>query len=148
MNTMPNRQPSTHSDDLSDSDIWGSDSEVTLESPDIAKLRKLHHKQGYLEGITKAKESTLQHGFDTGYPQGAALGIEIGEIVGSLQIWSAQSDERGERAKELLMRAKRELHISKVLSWRYFDDELNLPEKGHPLILQWRELLDSLRARQ
>lgn len=128
-------------------DIWGGDSDdEPCASADIAKLRRIHNKQGYLDGISRAKESTLQSGFDSGYPEGAQLAIEVGKILGGLQLLASlpAQDPRSEAARQLLSRAKVELHISRVLSWRYFNEDLTLPQDGHRLIVQWKHRVDQL----
>ncbi|KAK9480809.1 hypothetical protein V1514DRAFT_324519 [Lipomyces japonicus] len=54
-------------------------------SPDIERLRRDHTRQGYLDGITRGKPESVQKAFDDGYPLGAALGIQVGKIIGTLQ---------------------------------------------------------------
>jgi hypothetical protein len=143
----------TPKEGLRDEDIWGdSDDEIQSkdqqETPDMAKLRRTHHKQGYLDGITWAKEQHLQKGFDTGYPEGAQLALRVGKIIGTLQCLSVVDDDKTKEAKELLQRAKKELHISKVLSWRYFNEELDLSKDGHALLIDWEKLVDDLQYRK
>ncbi|KAI9594071.1 hypothetical protein BDF19DRAFT_445826 [Syncephalis fuscata] len=48
------------------------------------RLERLHHNDGYREGLEMGKERTLQRGFDQGYQEGLALGKEIGLLRGKL----------------------------------------------------------------
>ncbi|KAK7207545.1 hypothetical protein BZA70DRAFT_286900 [Myxozyma melibiosi] len=57
----------------------------TFVSPDIQRLRRDHSQQGYLEGVTSGKPSSVQKGFDDGYPLGSEIGLCVGRIIGILQ---------------------------------------------------------------
>ncbi|KAK9379018.1 uncharacterized protein V2V93DRAFT_374777 [Kockiozyma suomiensis] len=65
------------------------DDELTAQSdtisPDIQRLHRDHSQQGYLDGVTKGKPTSVQQGFDAGYPLGAELGLCVGKIVGCIQ---------------------------------------------------------------
>lgn len=95
-------------------DVWGSDDEGVSQYADV---QRAHIKQGYLDGITKAQEHSLQEGFDAGYPLGASLGMEVGRLLA------------GSRA------SKDALNITKILDKKYFDDQLDLVEP-HPVIAE------------
>ncbi|KAG5999876.1 hypothetical protein E4U21_006167, partial [Claviceps maximensis] len=49
---------------------------------DIPRLQTEHATAGYREGITAAKESSIQPGFDEGFSLGAALGSHAGRLLG------------------------------------------------------------------
>lgn len=114
-------------DDSGFDDIWGEDDEMLTTNADI---KRTHEKQGYLEGLSNAKESSLQGGFDEAFPQGAQLGIAVGKI---LAIVKSSGDE------ELFKQAKLELNITKVLDRKFFDDNLEL-HNDHEILLKWTEV--------
>lgn len=107
-------------------EIWGSDE----ENIDVhAHLQRTHAKQGYLDGLTHLKEASLQKGFDTGFPQGAQLGRAVGQVLARLHGTAAFDG------------AKQRLGVASVLDKKYFDDQLDLVAKEHPLIAElcgWR----------
>lgn len=90
-------------------DVWASDEDIPIH----ADLQRAHVTQGYLDGLVQAQEKGLQEGFDSGYPDGAELGIRVGRI---LAILHGTPD---------FITAKSELNIVKVLDKRWFDENLN-----------------------
>ncbi|CDR39960.1 CYFA0S04e00936g1_1 [Cyberlindnera fabianii] len=158
------KRTKVESPDISDDDIWASDGgefhpnvddgdfygERTdrPENAEIAAVRRVHAKQGYLAGLSSAKEESLQQGFDEGYPSGAIIGLEVGKILGTLQLLSSFNGVAGTKAKELLSTAKTELHIKKVLHRRYFDDNVQLPEEGHTVVNKWKIEVEQLVKQQ
>lgn len=116
-------------------DIWGDDDIEELDNS-TADIKRMHMKQGYLDGITNAKESSLQDGFDDLFPKGAELGIIVGNILGLL----ISCDDQ-----ELFDQAKSELNISQVLHSRYFDEDLELRSTGeHEVIAKWQNVVQNL----
>ena len=116
-------------------DIWGDDDIEELDNS-TADIKRMHSKQGYLDGITSAKESSLQDGFDDLFPKGAELGIIVGNILGSLISYDDQ---------ELFDQAKSELNISQVLHKRYFDEDLELRSTNdHEVIAKWQNVVQNL----
>lgn len=107
-------------------DVWASDDENVSEYADV---QRAHINQGYLDGLTHTQELELQKGFDTAYPEGAALGIRVGRILarlhGSLEF----------------AQAKAELNITKVLDTKHYDLELQM-EGAHPVVLKWERRLE------
>lgn len=101
-------------------DVWGSDEENISTHAD---LKRAHVNSGYLDGLTQAQESSLQAGFDNGFPTGADLGKRVGRIL-ALALGSPD-----------LARARTELNIAKVLDQKFFSDELEA--QSHPLIEEW-----------
>ena len=138
-----------NNDDVDD-DIWSDDDTKLIPQNDIIRS---HYKKGYVDGITQAKESSLQQGFDDGYPEGAKLGIKVGEILANLinqcKDRNRQGDDDDDDDDEQLVRfneVKKELNIVNVLKKSYFDEDLNLKksndnketdESYHELINKW-----------
>ncbi|KAL6451404.1 YAE1 Protein YAE1 [Candida maltosa Xu316] len=114
-------------------DIWEADnSENIIPNRDIIRA---HHKQGYVDGMTHAKEAALQKGFDDAYTEGAKLAISVGKILANLKNQSTKNHD-----SELFTQAKSELHITKVLQKKYFNDDLELEVgKSHELIAEWEQ---------
>lgn len=102
-------------------DVWASDDENVSEHADRQRAQV---NQGYLDGLTAAQELGLQSGFDSGYPEGAALGIRVGKILARLH------------GTDRFQQAKRELNITKVLDTQYYDKDLDVKEQ-HALVLSW-----------
>lgn len=114
-------------------DVWGDDDGddyVKLADQSTADLKRAHTKKGYLDGLTRAQESSLQGGFDVAFPKGAELGVEVGRL---LAIICSYKDEK------LISEAKRELNISKVLDGKYFNDELELIDDS--LLKKWSTIV-------
>jgi hypothetical protein len=138
-------KPTVYSDetnnDLND-DIWNSDhGEGPIQSEtnpvgDIPRLRREHHTAGYREAIAISKDQYLQAGFDSGYPFGATVGLEVGAILGTLQALGLQSLERV---------AKGELSAEALFSNKFYDetDELARPKftGSHPEVDRWKQKL-------
>lgn len=135
-----------NNDDVDD-DIWSDDDTKLIPQNDIIRS---HYKKGYVDGITQAKESSLQQGFDDGYPEGAKLGIKVGEILANLinqcKDRNRQGDDDDDEQLVRFNEAKKELNIVNVLKKSYFDEDLNLKksndnketdESYHELINKW-----------
>lgn len=92
--------PTTVHQDLVD-DVWGSDNDddSTILSNDVSsadrtdpsirsdipRLRSIHVTAGYRDGISSAKEASVQEGFDEGFAFGAEVGMAAGWILGILK---------------------------------------------------------------
>lgn len=125
-------------------DVWESDSDGQQDqvSYDIKKLRENHVKSGYLVGITNAKETNLQQGFDEGFPSGARLGMQVGKLVGLLQCLTQKYGDQDESLVQDFNAIQKELRINKVLTKGMFDEDLNL--KGeHPMLAKWKPIVKS-----
>ncbi|CUM64218.1 uncharacterized protein PRCAT00001812001 [Priceomyces carsonii] len=116
-------------ENVSNEDIWADDDELHI-NPN-ADLERNNEKRGYLEGLTKSQEESLQKGFDDSYPYGAELGMQVGKILAQI---SANCDGR------LIEDAKKELNISKILNKMHFDENLQLI-KSHPVIEKWTHIV-------
>lgn len=106
-----------------DDDIWASDDDIDT----YADLQRAHVTQGYIDGITQAKEAGLQKGFDEGFPHGATLGCRVGRILALLH------------GRPEFDQAKKELNVASVLSKDHFDDSLN--QEHHSLVEKWEACL-------
>lgn len=137
-------------DNNEDSDVWISEDEDNISNRDdntpsidrneekdnlsIQSLKRKHEKQGYLDGITKARELSLQQGFDEGYP----IGSQIGEIVGQLIAKTCARFEAKKITQEDRKRCLKELQIENVLQSKYFDDSLSIGDpRNHKVLEYW-----------
>ncbi|CAR29157.1 hypothetical protein ZYGR_0Z00780 [Zygosaccharomyces rouxii] len=125
-------------------DVWGSDSDddgsVVQESPDFKKLRDIHFKRGYVDGISGSKEAKLQEGFDTAFPLGSRLGMEVGRLIGILQFLDFKYGKDDEELHGDFQLAQKELKIDRVLIKSMFDSDLNLMGE-HQVISKWRRIV-------
>lgn len=134
------------------------------EPSDMSRLRSQHRTSGYREGLSSAKNTTIQEGFDEGYGLGAVMGLEVGTILGLLEgiyasVLKLGKDEHLEkdRIRSLLEKARRDLRTEEVFSrqwwgddgtWRYEvageDGEVTFKEvvSAHPTIQKWKELVN------
>ncbi|ROV93405.1 hypothetical protein VMCG_08433 [Cytospora schulzeri] len=97
---------------------------------DIHRLRQEHTTAGYREGITVAKASSVQAGFDEGFGLGATIGLRVGYLLGVLEGIAAalgsgngkvQQQQPGyEQGKALLADARTELGVRSVFSEEYW----------------------------
>lgn len=136
----------------SDDDIWGSESDGapeaigSTETVEVRKLRLIHSKRGYLDGISSSKEENLQKGFDDSFEQGAVLGKRVGKVLGGLYILGMLHGRFDEKLTDDLMEAQKELKINKVLSTKHFDENCNLLGVPNP-IDKWEKILTEHQKR-
>lgn len=52
---------------------------------DIPRLQQEHTTAGYRDGITVAKATSIQSGFDEGFGLGATIGLRVGRLLGLLE---------------------------------------------------------------
>lgn len=131
-------------------DIWSSDSDHNDDvresnnelSLDLQKLKQVHSRRGYLDGISSSKEENLQSGFNESFPYGSSLGISIGELLGKLHLLSALYGDTDEKLRQNFFKAKNELCISEVLSQKYFDSVYDCLEVEHPVFKKWKHIVD------
>lgn len=123
------KNPTEIVSDVDTDDVWGSDEEKISVHAD---LKRAHHNQGYVDGITKQQEQSLQSGFDEGFPQGAQLGREVGKLLAKLHGTSQFS------------LAKTDLNVTKILDKKYFDDQLDLVGRVHPEIKRYETVHGNL----
>lgn len=113
----------------SEDDIW-----LDADVPMNADIERAHAKQGFLDGISAAQASSLQDGFDSAYPIGASLGVDVGMILARIACM---------RDDDVLQEASRDLAIANVLHKMYFNKDLDLSSPTHPLIEKWMDRLHS-----
>lgn len=100
---------------------------------DIHRLRQEHTTSGYREGITAAKASSVQAGFDEGFGLGATIGLRVGYLLGVLEGVAAAlgkedpnssvtAEDRAEASK-LLADARAELVVQAVFGPEYWDSD-------------------------
>ncbi|KAI5464207.1 hypothetical protein BGZ63DRAFT_421273 [Mariannaea sp. PMI_226] len=156
-------------------DVFGFDStspttehhhEVALDNShpsDMHRLQAEHSTAGYREGVTAAKESSLQAGFDEGFSLGASIGLKAGQLLGVIEgIGEAVrdlEDKDSKHVKELLKDAREELSIASIFkpdywaedgNWKYTvqsaegEDEVVFSDvaEAHPLVRKWMTIVD------
>lgn len=169
-------RPLAHDDPLDD--VFGdADSEASFarrqdfpdssHPSDMRRLQTEHTTNGYREGVTVAKEKSIQAGFDEGFSLGATVGLAAGQLLGTLEgiaeAVKTQTDEAAAAAaaavQKLLTEAREELNIDKIFSPEYWAPDGNwsyevtasqggqvlFPDvaKSHPLIRKWTLIVDN-----
>ncbi|ORY67375.1 uncharacterized protein BCR38DRAFT_322108, partial [Pseudomassariella vexata] len=168
-------QPAAHAGDPLD-DVFGSDSGSPvfaahrgLESreshpSDVRRLETEHATAGYREGITAAKATSIQAGFDEGFSLGATIGLKAGQLLGYLEgiagALRAAGGEDFQHASLQLQNARRELSTDMIFTeqywnsdgtWKYEIEGLDNGSggdivfedvaSGHPVISKWAEVV-------
>lgn len=170
------------SDDLLNEDIFGSSqdgdpypihvgTQTHQEPSDVPRLRATQNTAGYREGLTAAKASVAQNGFDEGYPLGAAIGNKAGVLLGILEgvvdaikarntsmaaISSHVDKTEVSRIENLLEKATSELGMQSIFGPEYWESHGNwkfdVPgseenivfddvARSHPMIQKWETLI-------
>lgn len=135
------------------------------EPSEVPRLRSAHSTAGYRDGLTFAKGTTIQEGFDEGYGLGATMGLRIGSILGILEgIWAAvaksdakrapalddggvrmgtESQPETERLKTLVVKARSELRTEGVFGRQYWGEDgiwvYHVQESGGG----WKDVVDA-----
>ncbi|KAK2599974.1 Essential protein Yae1, N terminal [Conoideocrella luteorostrata] len=129
---------------------------------DMRRLETEHTTAGYREGITMAKESSIQAGFDEGFSLGATIGSRAGQLLGVTEgIADALKGQTGEAIQasvKLLDEAREELSTANIFSAEYWASDGNwnydvIAKEGdqilftdvanaHPLIRKWSNIVD------
>ncbi|KAK5998832.1 Protein yae1 [Cladobotryum mycophilum] len=116
-----------------------STTDTAAHPSDIHRLQTEHTTAGYREGITAAKESTVQAGFDEGFSLGATIGLAAGQLLGTLQgIEEALKNVKNQHhpddssgsnaadpANNLLAEAREELSITRIFSPEFWAPDGN-----------------------
>lgn len=143
-----------------------------IEPSDVPRLKEKHETEGYRDGITNGKATSVQAGFDEGYGLGAVLGLKIGQILGLLEgLCGALSSkpkaeepetwaEEGTRLSKLLIQAKNEFKTESVYAadwwgpdgiWKFKVPGEILEGKetvfedvaaAHPLVAKWEHIVN------
>lgn len=127
-----------------DGDIWCSDSEDNSkleESLETRKLREVHKKRGYVDGISSAKEENLQAGFDSTFSIGSKLGLRVGNLVGRFQVLRTLYGDADSDLVEDARLVENELRINKVLASRHFNEDLDPLASLEELVGKWESRL-------
>ncbi|KAK3330056.1 hypothetical protein B0H66DRAFT_542660 [Apodospora peruviana] len=92
---------------------------------DVPRLQQEHTKAGYRDGVTCAKASSVQAGFDEGFGLGATIGAKAGQILGLLTslVTSSPPGEEKKRLQDLLNAATAELSVRSIFSPEYWADD-------------------------
>lgn len=136
------------------------------EPSEVPRLRSAHSTAGYRDGLTTAKGTTIQEGFDEGYGLGATMGLRIGTILGTLEgIWAAFAkadakritavDDGGvrmgstvsqpetERLRVLVVKARSDLRTEGVFGRQYWGEDgiwvYDVQENGGG----WKDVVDA-----
>lgn len=142
--------------------IRGADPAAQNHPSDIHRLRQEHTTAGYREGITVAKGTSIQAGFDEGFGLGATIGLRVGYLLGVLEgIAAALSRDASlatahAEAVRLLADARGELGVQAVFSREYWDsdgtwkyevgeDEVVFSHvaEAHPLVRKWTSAVEA-----
>ncbi|KFA69779.1 hypothetical protein S40285_02467 [Stachybotrys chlorohalonatus IBT 40285] len=151
-------------------DVFGSgpaspaaEHEPSVSHPsDMHRLRTEHTTAGYREGVTAAKETSIQAGFDEGFSLGATIGLKAGQLLGTIEgIAEAVRADTGKDAAKteaLLSDAREDLSKPSIFSPDYWSSDGNwkfdVPAEGgqeevvfsdvasaHPLVRKWTEIV-------
>jgi hypothetical protein len=94
---------------------------------DLPSRQRAHDADAYREGLSGAKGTYVQQGFDEGYALGASLGARAGYVMGVLRgfvdAWRGQDAQAHSEAVEVLERARAELAIGELLGEKWVDGE-------------------------
>jgi len=172
--------PQLHDENNLD-DIWGSASSsstsevfpgeanhIRNEPSDIPRLRSEHSTAGYRDGLSSAKNTTIQEGFDEGYSLGAVMGVEVGIVLGllegihlSMRTADVENASEKKRINAFLEEARRELRTEEVFGkewwgtdgvWKFEIMGESVDGAGeftfkdvvisHPVIRKWKKLVN------
>ncbi|KAK7403848.1 Essential protein Yae1, N terminal [Neonectria punicea] len=130
---------------------------------DMRRLQTEHSTAGYREGVSFAKETSIQAGFDEGFSLGASVGLRAGQLLGMVEgiaeAVRGREDLDTVRAGDLVREAREELSIATIFkpdywaedgNWKYEvrpaqgADEVLFPDvaEAHPVIWKWTAILD------
>ena len=94
---------------------------------DLPSRQRAHDADAYREGLSGAKGTYVQQGFDEGYALGASLGARAGYVLGVLRgfvdAWRGRDAQAHGEAVEVLERARAELAIGELLGEKWVDGE-------------------------
>lgn len=154
-------------DSLSAGAHGGVSAAAAAHPSDMTRLQKEHATAGYREGVTVAKEKSIQAGFDEGFSLGATIGQAAGQLLGILEgVAEALKGTAGTDttdADKLYNEAKQELSSDVIFGKEYWAEDGNwafpvdaLDEKQvlfadvarcHPIIKKWTAQVDSAKSR-
>ena len=165
-------QAEAHASNDALDDVWGSspssptherhDAPDAVHPSDMLRLQREHTTAGYREGITVAKEGSIQKGFDEGFSLGASVGMAAGQLLGMIEgIADAVRSHEDEQAKNVVRRlgeAREDLSTAKIFGIEYWEEDGNwkfevVPKDGgeivfsdvagaHPLVKKWTTVVE------
>lgn len=130
----------------------------------MSRLQAEHSTSGYREGVSVAKEASIQPGFDEGFSLGASIGQKAGHLVGILEGISNALEPLGNdtstEAAQLLGQAREDLSTQHIFSPEYWAPDGNWTYQvgpqgeerevvfadvaaAHPLIKKWTIIVDT-----
>ena len=149
-----------------------SDHQHASHPSDMRRLETDHTTAGYREGLTAAKASSVQAGFDEGFSLGAALGQVAGQILGTIEgveeaLRGTDQVEASTSVTALLAEARDELKLERLFAaeywapdgnWKYDVKSRETAASGngegevlfddvaaqHPLVSRWIAIVDGL----
>lgn len=165
----PSLQPEATPNPLDD--VFGSDGAEqapelgygAAHPSDMNRLQTEHSTAGYREGVSVAKEKSIQAGFDEGFSLGASIGLRAGQLLGVIEgivdALKSHNEEALRTAESLLAQAKEDLSTAKIFSpdywapdgnWVFHVKTKNTEEEiifsdvaeSHPLIQKWQKLVN------
>ncbi|KAH7304976.1 hypothetical protein B0I35DRAFT_146500 [Stachybotrys elegans] len=155
-------------------DVFGSGPEsaselrhvsATSHPSDMNRLRTEHTTAGYREGVSTAKETSIQAGFDEGFSLGATIGLQAGQLLGTLEgiaeALRGDGQDAAAAADELLAAAQADLGKASIFSPQYWAPDGNWTYEvgdgeevifmdvalAHPLIRKWTEIVNEQMKR-
>lgn len=156
-------------------DVFGDDDGDALMSSDgpsaaahpsdVTRLQKEHATAGYREGVSVAKEKSIQAGFDEGFSLGATIGQAAGELLGLLEGISEALKDTGSadaiEAETLYNDAKKDLSTDSIFSKEFWAEDgiwtfdvaastdagVVFPgvAQCHPIISKWAATVDKVK---
>ncbi|KAK8099202.1 Essential protein Yae1- N terminal [Apiospora kogelbergensis] len=142
-------------------DVFGSDTEEPhhdevvggavardTHPSDMRRLQTEHTTAGYRDGITVAKASSIQVGFDEGFSLGGTIGLKAGQLLGYLEgiagalraSNNSGADSQHAPAAALLTKAQAELAAETIFGEQYWNPDgtwkyelaSTITKEGHP----------------
>ncbi|EJP68378.1 Uncharacterized protein HC256_007835 [Beauveria bassiana] len=131
---------------------------------DMSRLQAEHSTSGYREGVSVAKEASIQPGFDEGFSLGASIGQKAGHLIGILEGISNAleplGNDKSTEAAQLLSQAREDLSTQHIFSPEYWAPDGNWTYQvgpqdeesevvfadvaaAHPLIKKWTVIVDT-----
>jgi hypothetical protein len=106
----------------------------------------VHVTNGYRDGLIGAKESSLQQGFDEGFPFGASAGLKAGWVLGVLQgLERSTRPEDKAKVRDVLKAAKETLAFGEVVEVMKVEEaEDSQDTKEDPLVMEDVKIKDDI----
>lgn len=149
----------------------GSAAGGMAELSELPRLQREHATNGYRDGVTAAKATSIQAGFDEGFKLGATFGAVVGRLLGVLAgleeaVAAAADAQHKAELCAVAERAKKELCMERIFAaeywngdgtWKYdvvvgegkTDEDLVFEDvvREHPLVKRWQKEVDAVMER-